>query len=156
MSALRLENNRILPFLPIFVTLTFLIILADPVLTKGTDQFLRLMDGHHIEDIRKKQMWTKEKSRIFRSADEAQHFLTQLNRGDFGDWRFPTKHELHDLLLIFDMKNNGEVKVPIEGKYWLMGEDGKVSAGAWEFGGGCGPARHFHSGERGRVWAVRP
>lgn len=110
----------------------------------------------YFENSRKGSMWTKTRSRILTSAGEVKHYLAILNNGDFSDWRLPTQQELHDLFMIFDMKDNGDVKIRIEGKYWLTDKNGEVAAGTWEIGDGCGPERHFHDADRGYIRAVRP
>lgn len=121
------------------------------------DQSMFSLSGEYvIEDSWKRLMWTKERSRKFNSEEEARQYLAQLNTGDFDNWRFPTKSELHDFFLVFDLRKNGDVKIPIEGYYWLEDEDGEIDVGAWEIGDGCGPERHFHTGKRGHVRAVRP
>jgi hypothetical protein len=101
-------------------------------------------------------MWTKNKSDEFDSESDAQQYLLQLNQGEFDDWRLPTKSELYDLFSIFDMKNNGDVKIRIEGRYWQVDDTGHIIAGAWEMGNGCGPERIFYTSKKARLMAVRP
>lgn len=104
----------------------------------------------------KDTMWTRERSKILDTASDVSGYLSELNNGEFNDWRLPTKKELHDLFMIFDLKYNGEVKIRIEGRYWLVNDDGKVTVGSWEIGDGCGPDRIFYTGKNGHVMAIRP
>lgn len=101
-------------------------------------------------------MWTINKSDKYQSVESAKQYLEKLNDGEYQDWRFPTKQELYDLFEIFDFKKNGEVKISIEGAYWLMIADGSLNVGAWEIGSGCGPERTFYLLKQGAVMAVRP
>lgn len=110
----------------------------------------------YFVDHMKGTMWTKMRSDEFSSPDDVQQYISKLNQGEFKNWRLPTKRELYDLFAIFDMKNNGNVKIRIEGRYWLVNNEGKVVAGAWEIGEGCGPERIFYAGKKGHIRAIRP
>ena len=114
------------------------------------------VNEYFFENTRNQKMWTKERSKRLAAISEVQIHIDKLNKGQFDDWRLPTKQELFDLFAIFDLKNNGDVKVRMEGKYWLADSEGQVSVGTWEIGEGCGPERRFYSGGKGYVRAVRP
>ncbi len=127
-------------------------------LAQGVDRMpvLRSVGDQYFENRGEGVMWTKMRSKRFQTPSDVQDYLDNLNTGRFNDWRLPTKQELYDLLAIFDLKKNGEVKVRIEGKYWLVNNKGETSVGAWEIGDGCGPERRFFSGDNGYVRAIRP
>lgn len=110
----------------------------------------------YFQNTRNGAIWTTTRSKRLATTREAQAYLNLLNKGSFDDWRLPSKQELFDLFSIFDLKNNGEVKIRIEGKYWLADGDGQISVGTWEIGEGCGPERRFFSGGKGYVRAIRP
>lgn len=110
----------------------------------------------YFQDNRTQTMWTAVKSKKLATAEEVRQYLNRLNEGEYNDWRLPTKQELYDLFTIFDLKNNGKVRISIEGNYWLRKPEGKIIAGAWEIGDGCGPERVYYSKEKGYVRAVRP
>ncbi|WP_163338446.1 DUF1566 domain-containing protein [Desulfopila sp. IMCC35008] len=117
---------------------------------------LSLAGDSYFVDHLKGTMWTKMRSKEFSSPGDVQQHLSRLNEGEFSDWRLPTKQELYDLFGIFDMKNNGNVKIRIEGRYWLVNDKGDVVTGAWEVGNGCGPERIFYTGKKGHIMAIRP
>ena len=102
------------------------------------------------------RMWQLERSRRIREAGDAQDFLAELNGGEYDDWRLPTRQELFDLFQAFDLKEFGEVKIQIEGRYWLRTDTGEFSVGSWEIGDGCGPERRYYEGRAGYVRAIRP
>lgn len=102
------------------------------------------------------RMWQLERSKRIREAGDAQDFLRELNKGEYGDWRLPTRQELFDLFQAFDLKEFGEVKIQIEGRYWLRTDAGEISVGSWEIGDGCGPERRYYEGKAGYVRAIRP
>ncbi len=117
---------------------------------------LKSVGEQYFENTRKGDMWIKSRSKRFAASSEVKNYLKSLNEGQFNDWRLPTKHELYDLFMIFDFKNNGGIKVRIEGKYWLVNSAGQMSVGAWDIGDGCGPERTFSQGKKGYVRAIRP
>ncbi|WP_028582569.1 hypothetical protein [Desulfogranum japonicum] len=120
------------------------------------DAYLSYSEEGYIVNTRNNNVWTGIRSRIFTTPGEVQQYLAELRAEGNDAWRLPTKQELHDLLLIFDLKNNGDVKFSIEGAYWLTNEKGELSAGAWEVGDGCGLERVFYSKNKGHIIAVRP
>lgn len=117
---------------------------------------LTLVGDQYFKNNRDGKMWTKERGERLKSSSDVKRYLYEMNKGEFNNWRLPTSEELYDLLVIFDLKGNGDVKVRIEGDYWLVVNGGAMSVGEWEIGGGCGPERHYYSGKKGFVRAVRP
>ena len=117
---------------------------------------LKSVGEQYFKNTRKGDMWTKSRSKIFATSSEVKNYLKSLNEAQFNDWRLPTKQELYDLLMIFDFKNNGDIKIRIEGKYWLANYAGQMSVGTWDIGDGCGPERTFSQGKKGVVRAIRP
>lgn len=141
--------------LPMIAVLFFCM---SPDTAKGKDRgsFLTSVSDEYFENSKNGDMWTKARSKRIKTMSDVQQYLSDLNEGQFNDWRLPTRQELYDLFLIFDLKNNGDVKIRVEGKYWLASDQGKLSVGAWEIGGGCGPERGFFSGGKGHIRAIRP
>lgn len=140
--------------LPFFLLLQ--LILSTSVLSAfGGDRLQRISDAVFRDEATGK-MWQLERSKRMRSPDEAIDYIAALNSGEYQDWRFPTKQELFELFQVFDLKNNGEVKPQLEGKYWLRNDDGAILVGSWEIGDGCGPSRAFFAARAGYVRAVRP
>jgi len=123
--------------------------------TKAKPQ-LSLSGDLYFVNNPKNNMWIKTRSKRVDSVDDVQQHLSTLNKGEFNDWRLPTKRELYNLFSIFDMKKNGKVKIRIEGSYWLVNNTGKVIAGAWEIGDGCGPERIFYPSKEAHIMAIRP
>lgn len=123
---------------------------------ESSSSLLVSVSDDYFKNTKNGAMWTKARSKRFEQASEAQAYLDMQNSGEFDDWRIPTKQELFDMLSVFDLKNNGEVKVRIEGRYWLADSKGQMSVGTWEIGDGCGPERRFFSGGKGYVRAIRP
>lgn len=141
--------------LPMFAVFSFCVSLE---MAKGADResFLKPVGDEYFENSKNGGMWTKERSKRIKEVSDVQEYLSELNTGQFSDWRLPTKQELYDLFLIFDLKNNGDVRVRVEGKYWLASDLGVLSVGAWEIGDGCGPERRFSVGGKGYIRAIRP
>ncbi|WP_419174275.1 hypothetical protein [Desulfosediminicola sp.] len=115
------------------------------VLQQGDDTFLD--QKHGVE-------WRLERSGYFKTAEDVEHYLQGLNKEEGKQWRLPTKQELSDLFSSFDLKLNGEVKIQLEGRYWLQ-DDGKDYVGSWQIGDQCGPSRSFYREKSGYVRAVR-
>lgn len=112
--------------------------------------------GRVLQEDGTGRMWQKERSRRLRDYNEVVEYLTQLNSGRLSDWRLPTRQELYDFFLLFDLKKSGDANVRLEGAYWLMGDDGEPKIGSWEVGDQCGPSRIYRPGLSGYVRAVRP
>jgi len=144
-----------LMIVPMFVALSFFM---SPGMAKGADRvsILKFVGQEYFEVSKNGSMWTKARSRRFEYISDVLQYLDELNKGEFNDWRLPTKQELYDLFVIFDLKDNGDVKIRIEGGYWLAGDLGAMGVGIWEIGDGCGPERKFLSGGKGYVRAIRP
>jgi hypothetical protein len=109
-----------------------------------------------FQETSSKKTWSLERSKRFKTAEDAAGFLETLNKGEFNDWRFPSKEELLKLFSIFDLKEHGTVKIRLEGAYWLADNNANMYVGAWEIGDQCGPSRAFYTGKAGYVRAVRP
>lgn len=141
--------------LPMFAVLLF-------CMSSGTAKsgdrasFLMSVGDEYFQNSKNGSMWTNVRSKRIKEFSNVQQYLSDLNDGQFNDWRLPTKQELYDLFQIFDLKNNGDIEIQVEGKYWLASDKGELSVGTWEIGGGCGPERGFFSGGKGHIRAVRP
>ncbi|MGB3209441.1 MAG: hypothetical protein WBB19_01930 [Desulforhopalus sp.] len=117
---------------------------------------LEIHDDGVFQELDHNTLWRMERSKKLKTSSEVQQYLKILNTGAYSDWRLPTKRELYELDTIFDLKRNGEVRIQLEGGYWLTDGNGNISAGAWEIGDGCGPERTFFTRKKGYVRAVRP
>ncbi len=140
--------------LPLFAFL-FLSLSFSTAKGTGSTPLLEFAGDQYFQNNKNNTMWTNERSKKISDFSKVQQYIDNLNKGQFNDWRLPTKQELFDLFEIFDLKNNGEVKVRVEGRYWLVNEEGITTVGTWEIGDGCGPERNFYSGEKGYIRAVR-
>lgn len=101
--------------------------------------------------------WQVDRSRRIKDANEVRKYLEKLNHNGKTDWRLPTEEELYTLFSRFDFKDNGQVKIRIEGKYWLKDKEDKMFIGSWEIGDQCEPTRTFYrGGNAGYVRAIRP
>jgi len=132
-----------------------LFLMMVPCRSMAADIALRdIGDGILQED--NGRMWQAARSKRFRTVDEAEQYLANLNSGRFNDWRFPTRQELYELFMLFDLKESGDISIRLEGAYWLTGRHGEPKIGSWEIGDQCGPARTYYPGLSGYVRAVRP
>lgn len=140
------------------VTFTLMVLIASSVFFTGNswagNSLLAPVSEDAFRDVRNNQMWQIHKSKKLRSVDAVQNYLAELNRGKYHDWRLPTKQELYDLFSYFDLKLHGDVRIQLEGNYWL--DNDGIVAGAWEIGDQCGPSRSFYSKKSGYVRAIRP
>jgi len=109
-----------------------------------------------FHDKRSDKEWQLSRSARIKDVKDVQHYLQQLNTNGISGWRLPTKQELHTLFSRFDLKENGKVKMRLEGKYWLQDDADAIYVGSWEIGDQCGPTRRFFRGNAGYVRAVRP
>jgi len=94
----------------------------------------------------------------YERSDKTGSFMTMKNHvssSEANGWRLPTKLELYDLVEIFDLHQNGAVKIDIEGSYWLTDDSGNEVTGAWEIGDQCGPSRTYYPHKRGYIRLVR-
>ena len=117
---------------------------------------VKILDGGIIQEPENGRMWQMDRSKKIRSSTEVQEYLSELNKGEYKDWRLPTKYELYDFFLLFALKENRELDIKLEMSYWLVGDNGKISVGSWEPGDTCGSERIFYPGKKGYVRAVRP
>lgn len=108
------------------------------------------------QDTRTGKMWQVETSRTLRSLEEAQNYVAGLKVGGHDDWRLPTVTELFDLYMIFDLHQNGNCDMRIEGTYWSDEPDLEGRVGTWELDDNCDPERRYIPKTKGRVRAVRP
>jgi len=138
----------------LFVVINFCLML--PVSLPAGQAILKYSENGIFQDERNGMMWQVERSNKMKSVQEVENFLKELNSGKYDDWRLPTKEELSDLFTIFDLKNNGDVKIRLEGSYWILGRDSEVQVGSWEIGDGCGPTRAYYTKKAGYLRAVRP
>jgi len=109
-----------------------------------------------LEEEGSGKMWQAKRSRRLHDFGEVEGYLAKLNSGQFGDWRLPTRYELYDFFLLFDLHKNGDITIQLEGAYWLLGDKGKPQIGSWEAGDQCGLTRIYYPGLSGHVRAVRP
>lgn len=123
-------------------------------LSQAAEPVLKSISGEIFENSRSGQMWQMGKSRRIRTSEAAERYVEKLNQGEYSDWRLPTKQELNKLFSLFDLKHHGDVRIQLEGNYWI--ENKGVMAGAWEIGDQCGPSRTFYTKKAGYVRAIRP
>lgn len=125
------------------------------LLSGGDDAYLRPAEGGAtFLDERHGLEWRIERSGILKSEEDVQSYLQNLDNGQTGRWRLPTRQELYDLFANFDLKLHGDVRLQLEGRYWLR-DEGAAYVGTWQIGDQCGPARSFYQGRKGYVRAVR-
>lgn len=122
----------------------------------GKTKSLTVLSGKVFEETSSHRIWQMQRSKRIKTPEDAQVYLQTINQGEYHDWRLPTKHELYDIFSIFDLKNNGDVKIRLEGNYWLADDKGQAYVGAWKIGDQCGPSRNFNRGKAGYIRAVRP
>lgn len=124
--------------------------LSDDILTN---------EGNGIILSQKFQLqWQQDKSKRFTSAEDAQAYVEKLNLGGYTDWRIPTKAESHNLFFSMDFgkSNAKEMEMKMDGSMWVLMDDGKLQAGAWDAGETCCIVRTFKKDSKGGVRAVRP
>ena len=109
-----------------------------------------------LEEQGRGKMWQAQRSRRMRDFGEVEGYLAKLNSGQFSDWRLPTRQELYDFILLFDLHKSGDISIRLEGAYWLTGDNGQPQIGSWEAGDQCGLSRIYYPGLSGHVRAVRP
>jgi len=132
-----------------------LIVAVMPEQSAVADDRLQMTGADVFVDQQAGLMWQLGRSKRVKDLDDAITILSDLNGGEFSNWRFPSKVELFELFQTFDLKNNGAVETNLEGNYWLVDDDGSMKAGSWEIGDGCGPSRTFYMKRGGYVRAVR-
>jgi hypothetical protein len=124
----RMKNVRFL--LSLFICL--LVIL--PVTASAKMGAVTILGGEIIQEPENGRMWQMNRSKKMRSSTEVQEYLSKLNKGEYNDWRLPTKYELYDFFLLFALKENQELDIKLEMSYWLVGNNGKMIVGSWEPG----------------------
>lgn len=139
-----------------YLALLAMLFLVMPYSLEAADPSLKLAEDGVFQEGRSGRMWLMERSKRLKTSEEVAEYLNTLNQGKFSDWRLPTRQELYDLFCIFDLKESGEVKIRLEGAYWLKGETEQPEVGAWEIGDDCGPTRKYFQKKAGYVRAVRP
>lgn len=106
-------------------------------------------------DVKSGKMWQVETSRTMKSLDEAKEYTANLKDGDYDDWRLPSVSELYDLYMTFDLQQNGDCELKIEGTFWSSEPDLEGRVGAWELDDNCDPERQYIPKQKGLVRAVR-
>ncbi len=129
---------------------------ATGTVTSGKSPALVRVSETTFHDSLHNKDWQMDWSRRTRSTEEVRRYLQTLNEGSEDGWRLPTKDELYELMAIFDLKQNGEVKIRFEGSYWLQDEADNFYVGSWEIGDQCEPSRSFFKGKSGHIRAIRP
>jgi hypothetical protein len=141
-------------FLLFFFILNILMPLS--LVTAGQNATLEILPGDVFRQQGSELIWQTNRSKRLKTQDDVYDYLADLNQGEFDDWRLPTRQELYDLFSVFDLKQNGEVEIRLEGSYWLSDEEDGIHVGVWEIGDQCGPSRSYFKGKAGYVRAVRP
>lgn len=136
--------------------LIFCFLLLAPMAVALADARFKVHSDAVFLDMKTGVMWQLERSRKIRSIEQAYASLNTLNEGEYNDWRMPTKKELAELYLLFDLRKNGDVKIKLSGSYWHHQENGDISVGSWELGDECGPSRVYYPEKSGYLRAVRP
>ena len=137
------------------VMITALLLTCSPVAMSKTIT-LRTHSVEEFQDTARQRFWQVNRSKKIKTIEEVSAYLTTLNQGKYDDWRLPTKLELFQLFSDFDLKRNGNLKIRLEGSYWLLDDMGQAHVGAWEIGDQCGPSRTFYKGKAGYLRAIRP
>ena len=150
---LYVHHSRTLSSLLIAIITLFLLI---PYSLLAAEADLKISEKGIFQEVGSGRMWQTDRSKKLKTAGEVDAYLKELNTGKYNDWRLPTKQELFELFSIFDLKNNGEVKIRLEGNYWLIDKESEVQVGAWEIGDQCGPSLTYYPKKAGYVKAVRP
>ena len=136
------------------VSLLLVGVFITPAVSTAGEQVLSTISEEIFQNSRNDQMWQMRKSKRFKNASSVVQCLNELNQGEYQDWRLPTKQELYKLFSDFDLKIHGDVRIRLEGNYWIENEG--IQAGTWEIGDQCGPSRTFYTKKAGYVRAIRP
>lgn len=108
------------------------------------------------QDTKTGLIWQTGKSKPIKSLAEAQQYTASLGAGGYGDWRLPTVTELYGLYMTFDLNQNGDCQMQVEGTYWSDEPDLEGRVGTWELDDNCDPERQYIPKQKGQVRAVRP
>lgn len=100
-------------------------------------------------------MWQVGSSKNLKSLDDAKKYTDSLQEGGYDDWRLPSVTELYGLYMIFDLHENGDCKLEVEGTYWSDEADLEGRVGTWELDDNCDPERQYIPKAKGKVRAVR-
>lgn len=144
--------NRFSKITLILLLLTF--VFTTPYVSTAGEPVLTQISEKIFQNSKNSQMWQMGKSKRLKTVSVVEHYIEELNQGEYQDWRLPNKEELFKLFSYFDLKQHGSVKVTLEGNYWI--ENNGIQAGAWEIGDQCGPSRTFYIKKTGSVRAIRP
>lgn len=125
---------------------------------KATDPDNALVDRGNgvIEEKGTGRMWQQERSRSFKTLEQAEAYVKTLTLDGYTDWRLPTVYELYDLHYLVDVKKAEGIDLRMEGNYWVIDKEGTGMAGSWEVGDQCEPTRTYFKKTWGYVRAVRP
>ncbi|WP_136810248.1 DUF1566 domain-containing protein [Desulfosediminicola flagellatus] len=144
----KLQSRLLIAIFPLLVLIASQAVGAAPSLKTFSDDI--------VLEQQSELMWLVKRSARLKIPEDVNEYLAGLNQGEYSDWRLPTKQELYTIFSLFDLKQNGDVKLRLEGYYWLADEKGQPYVGAWEIGDQCGPSRTFYKGKAGYIRAVRP
>jgi Protein of unknown function (DUF1566) len=125
------------------------------ILPHISDARLTVLSGGVCQDTKTGLIWQTEKSTTIKSLAEAQGYTESLGAGGYDDWRLPTVTELYDLYMTFDLHQNGDCQMQIEGTYWSDEPDLDGRVGTWELNDNCDPERQYIPKQKGQVLAVR-
>ncbi len=120
-----------------------------------SDARLVAMGNGVCKDTKTGKMWQVGTSRSLKSLDQAKNYTEQLKDGGYDDWRLPSVTELYELYMIFDLHQNGDCKLQVEGTYWSDEADLEGRVGTWELDDNCDPERQYIPKDKGKVRAVR-
>ncbi len=123
----------------------------------SNDTLINNGDGTILSEKFKLQ-WQQNISKRFKNAEDAEKYVKSLSLGGHNDWRIPTKAESHNLFFSMDFGNSTakEMEMKMDGSMWVMLDNGKLQAGAWDAGETCCIVRTFKKDGKGGVRAVRP
>lgn len=116
------------------LTLLFCLSVVLPVTASAKMGAVKILGGGIIQEPGDGKMWQMDRSKKIKSSTEVQEYLSDLNKGEYNDWRLPTKYELYDFFLLFALKENQELDIKLEMSYWLVGNNGEMIVGSWEPG----------------------
>jgi uncharacterized protein DUF1566 len=125
------------------------------VLPQIADTRLTGLRGGVCQDTKTGLIWQTEKSKTIKSLAEAQEYTASLGTGGYNNWRLPTVTELYDLYMTFDLHQNGDCQMKVEGTYWSDEPDLEGRVGTWELDDNCDPERQYIPKQKGQVRAVR-
>lgn len=135
------------------ITLIFMVFAQSAT---GTDDSLVQLSESLFQEKKHGRVWQVKRSKRIKTIHDATTYINKLNKGEYNNWRLPTKQELVELFSVFDLKDNGNVMIRLEGSYWLAENQDAPYVGSLEIGDQCGPSRTFYKGKAGYVRAVRP